>query len=367
MGDVMKTKKIIFSGGGTAGPVSPLLAIFDELSDPPLSPLKTRGGAKYKFLWIGTKSGVEKGMVEKENIKFKAITSGKLRRYFSWENFIDPFKILIGFFQSIFIILKFKPDLVMSAGGFVSVPVIWAAWCLRVPVLIHQQDIRPGFANKLMAPFAKIITVTFEKSLEDYGEKAEWVGNPIRESIKNYKLKITNKFNFNNNLPVVLVVGGGTGAGFLNDITIKSAKELSEVCNIVLLAGKGKITNYKLQITNLQIYEFLNVDEMAEALQMSDVVVSRSGLGLSTELSALAKPTIFIPIPDSHQEDNAQFFQEKESAIVLNQKTLTPKEFFNVLSILLIDPKAQEKLSQNISRAMKIGASEKIAEIVNYI
>ncbi len=357
-----KTKRIIFSGGGTAGPVSPLLAVAETIKN------YESKITNHKFLWIGTKGGVEKEMVEKENIEFKSIVSGKLRRYFSWQNFIDPFKISVGFFQSIFIILKFKPDLVMSAGGFVSVPVVWAAWLLRVPVLIHQQDVRPGLANKLMALFAKVITVTFEKSLEDYGKKAVWIGNPIRQSlIQNIEHITQNNFDFNNKLPIVLIVGGGTGAGFLNKIIIESAKELSEVCNIILIAGKDKIPNSKFQIPNLQVYEFLNAEDMAEVLNIADAVVSRSGLGLSTELSYLGKPTIFIPIPDSHQEDNAQIFRDKDAAIVLDQKKLTKEDFVKSIKRLLEDKKLQDKLSQNISQVIKKGANEEMVKIITSI
>ncbi|MBU4014724.1 glycosyltransferase, partial [Patescibacteria group bacterium] len=168
-------KKILLTGGGTGGSVAPLLAISDvgcRMSDV----------GKFKFTWIGTRNGVEKQMVQKENIKFISIASGKFRRYFSIKNFIDLFKIIFAFFQSLAILIKEKPALVMSAGSFVSVPVVWAAWLLRVPVLIHQQDVRHGLANKLMAPFANVITVTFEKSLADYGKKAVWTGNPAQNT-----------------------------------------------------------------------------------------------------------------------------------------------------------------------------------------
>ena len=170
-----KFVKIILTGGGTGGSVAPLLGVAEMLQRRDAkSCVSTDAG--YEFLWIGTKHGPERAMVEREKIEFIAIPSGKMRRYASFKNFIDPFFILAGFFKSLYIILKWKPDFVMSAGSFVSVPVIWAAWLLRVPSLVHQQDARPGLANVLMAPFAGVITVTFEKSLMDYGKKAVWIG-----------------------------------------------------------------------------------------------------------------------------------------------------------------------------------------------
>ncbi len=151
-----KSKKILLTGGGTGGSVVPLLAIVDEM--------KKQSDKEYNFLWLGSKKGPEKEMVEAENIRFRIILSGKWRRYFSIKDFTDLFKIKLAFWQSILIIIKEKPSLVISAGSFISVPVVWAAWLWRVPALVHQQDVRPGLANRLMAPFATVITVAFEKS-----------------------------------------------------------------------------------------------------------------------------------------------------------------------------------------------------------
>ncbi|MCU0679037.1 MAG: tryptophan synthase subunit alpha, partial [Planctomycetes bacterium] len=144
--------KICLTGGGTGGSVSPLLAIVDDLR------ARKQPDIKYDFYWLGTNSGPEKEMVAKEKIPFKAIAGGKLRRYFSWQNFLDPLKIIFGFGQSLLFLANWRPHLVISAGSYISVPVVWAGWILRIPVLIHQQDYEPGLANKLMAPFAKKIT-----------------------------------------------------------------------------------------------------------------------------------------------------------------------------------------------------------------
>ncbi len=349
-------KKVLLTGGGTGGSVAPLLAIADSL---PLC----------DFLWIGTRSGVERKMVENAGIEFKPIFSGKLRRYFSWRNFLAPFLTILGFVQSFFIILKWRPDLVMSAGSFASVPAVWAAWLSRVPVLIHQQDARPGLANKLMAPFARAITVAFEKSLADYGEKAVWTGNPVRRSltIRNKEQRTRNNFNLKSDLPVVLVIGGGTGAMAINKLIWRSLNELTRFCQVIHITGEGKKPNYKLQITNYKNYDFLNSEQMAEAYAAADVAVSRCGMGVLTELSYLGKPAILIPMPDSHQEENAAIFSEKQAAIVLSQKELTPEKLADNIKKLLNDEILRDKLAGNIKEVIKRGTNEKIAEIINDI
>ncbi|MEK7203105.1 MAG: undecaprenyldiphospho-muramoylpentapeptide beta-N-acetylglucosaminyltransferase [Patescibacteria group bacterium] len=359
-----KTVKILLIGGGTGGSVSPLLAIAEELR------IRNYELENFDFLWIGTKNGPEREMVEKENIPFKTIVSGKLRRYFSLQNFIDIFKIKIAFWQSLFILLKWRPDLVISAGSFVSVPAVWAAWFLGAKVLIHQQDVRPGLANRLIAPIANVISVTFENSLADYGKKAIWVGNPVRKqlSIINYQLKIKElkkKFNLQENLPIALIIGGGTGATAINKLVEQSLNELIKFCQIIHITGKNKsITNYKSQIMNYTQYEFLDIGRMAEVYNLADVVVSRCGLGVLSDLSYLGKPVILIPLPDSHQEDNVAVFAKAKAAIILKQKELTKEKLTDEIKKLIENKELQKTLSQNIKQVIKQGANKAIAEII---
>ncbi|MCK4553917.1 UDP-N-acetylglucosamine--N-acetylmuramyl-(pentapeptide) pyrophosphoryl-undecaprenol N-acetylglucosamine transferase [Candidatus Parcubacteria bacterium] len=365
-----KNVKILLTGGGTGGSVAPLLAVVEELCEKGAKP-PIGGLAPCDFLWLGTKCGHEKQMVENARIKFKPIFSGKFRRYFSLRNFIDPFFILAGFFQAFFIILKWKPDLVMSAGSFVSVPVVWAAWLLRVPVLIHQQDARPGLANKLMAPFASVITVTFEKSLKDYGKKAIWIGNFIRNEFINYKInkrEARQKLNLNNEKPAVLIIGGGTGAVVINKLVEQSLNELIKFCQIIHITGKGKGgLNIANKCKNYHPFEFMHIDGLIKAFTASDAVISRCGMGVLTELSYLAKPAILISMPDSHQEENAEIFKEKGAAIVLDQKKLTGEILVDNIRKLLGDKILRDKLSENISHVIKRGANEEIREIINDI
>jgi UDP-N-acetylglucosamine--N-acetylmuramyl-(pentapeptide) pyrophosphoryl-undecaprenol N-acetylglucosamine transferase len=184
-------------------------------------------------------------------------------------------------------------------------------------------DVRPGLANKAMAPFAKAITVTFEKSLADYGKKAVWTGNPSRFAICDLRFlkdDIIKRFNLKKNFPIVFIYGGGTGAEAINKLTEEKIDELCSFCQIIHSTGKGKMTLGRNE--NYHPFEFLNVNEMKAALVASDLVVSRAGLGALTEISQFAKPAIIIPMPDSHQEDNAALLVEKNAAVVLNQKSL---------------------------------------------
>lgn len=353
----MKKYKILLSGGGSGGPVTPLLAVADEFK---------KNKEAYDFFWIGTKNGPEKQMVEREGIEFESIFSGKLRRYFSLLNFIDLFLVFLGFLQSILILLKKRPNLIMSAGGFVSVPMVWAAGILRIPVLIHQQDIRPGLANKLMAPFARVITVTFEKSLKDYGKKAIWVGNPVRNRLEKYKMtkrEAIKKLGLNESLPVVLILGGGTGSLAINKLIEESLPELTGFCQIVHIAGKGKILEQE-SVKNYKVFEFLDLEGMVKVYTVADLVVSRCGMGVLTELSILGKSAILIPMPDTHQEDNAEIFSQEKAAIVLHQKNINAKIFASQIKQLLKDKELQKELSLNIQKVMKKNAGEEIVKII---
>jgi len=364
-----RIKRILLTGGGTGGSVMPLLAIYDDLTSQPPLLIRRGEGVRHEFLWIGTKYGPEREMVEKEKIEFKTITGGKLRRYFSLKNFIDPVLIAAGFFQSIFILLKWQPNLVISAGSFVSVPVIWAAWLLGLPIMIHQQDVRPGLANKLMAPLAKVITVTFEHSLKDYGKKAVWTSNPVRLSIVDCRMsneKNYDKFGLKHDLPVVLVVGGGTGALIINNLVRQSLKELTKFCQIIHIMGKNKrINNQELRIENYHAFEFLDAERIAEVLRLADLVVTRAGMSFLTELSYLGKPTIIIPLPDSPQEDNANIF--KAAAVVLKQKELTGEVLIKKIKDILADEKLRDDLSDKIKLVMKAKANENIMKILKMI
>jgi len=347
----MKKIRILFSGGGTGGSVTPLLAIYDSLDKD-----------KYNFWWIGTRNGPEKKMVMNKGIKYRYINSGKLRRYFSWKNFTDPLFIFFGFFESFYFLLFRRQDLIITAGSFVSVPLVWAAHILRIPVLVHQQDIRPGLANRLMLKSASVVTCVFEKSLRDYGRKAQWIGNPVRETLKTEKNH--DYFDFNGLIPTLLVIGGGTGAVNLNKLIYGSVNSLCSGMQIIHVAGKGKIEK-EIDNDSYRQFEFLEERDLAHAYAISDIVISRCGIGVLTELSFLRKASILIPMPNSHQEENAKVFREKNAAVVLDEKKLDKYSLIIAIEELLNNENKRKILSENIENIMKKNTNQKMIEIIN--
>ena len=341
------------------GSVSPLLAIYDELKEEHILD---------ESLWIGTKKGPEEKIIEKENIKFEAISAGKLRRYFDLRNISDLLKIKIGFWQAFFIIKKFKPDVILTAGSFVSVPVAWAANFLKVPVVLHQQDLRPGLANKLMIKTAKKITVSLDKSLNDFpANKVILTGNPIRkkirEEIKESKKEILKKYSLKNDLPVILIVGGGTGAQKINEHVWSSINELTKFCQIIHIAGQGKV-NTKIVHQNYKQFDFVT-DKMSEMLKIADVVISRAGMSFLTELAYFNKQTIIIPLPNSHQEENAKYFEKKDAGVYIDQNKLTTKKLINETQKLISDK--TNNLGKNMHNIFVDYVGKKNIEVIKNI
>ncbi len=345
-----KKIKIILTGGGTGGSVTPLLAIADELAC---------GEGRYSFTWIGTNDGVERYLTAHYPFTYKPIASGKLRRYFDIRNLTDIALIIIGFFQAFFILLSERPRLIVTAGSFVSVPVVWAGWLLGIPSLVHQQDIVPGLANKLMAPFARVITVAFEKSLSDYGKKAAWVGNPVRKEFITAQQNPPKPARKN-----IVVLGGGTGSEAINSLIADSLPGLTPVADVVHITGQRPVA-VEEAVPHYYSYEMLDPEHIAQALAGADLVVCRAGLGTLSELAFLGKPAVVIPIPDSHQEINAKYFQDRDAAIVLAQRTLDPDSFTATVKDMLDHEERREKMSQNMQEAMKTGANQAMHQMID--
>ena len=245
-------KKILLAGGGTLGSVSPLLAI----------------AKKYpaEYLFLGSEHGPERKFVVKQEINFKPIRSGKLRRYFSFKNLLDIFQIKLAFFQSLKILSKFKPDIILTAGSFVAVPVAWAGWILRIPVIVHQQDIKVGLANNLMAPFAKKITTLFPEQEKDFKRsKVVITGNPIRR----FTEVIDDR-------PIVVITGGGIGARGLNEFIKPFIPKLLEKYEVHHVLGKNN-WDQRLEVKGYFAYKMV-VDGMLSLLSRADIIISRAGI-----------------------------------------------------------------------------------------
>ncbi len=355
---------ILLSGGGTGGSVTPLLPVAKELQlDYPTA----------RFYFFGTENGPERELVSSfagAPIEFRTLPGGKWRRYFSFQNFFDTFKVAVAFFKARRELGRLRPDVVISAGSFSSVPLVWAAASRKIPVVIHQQDVRPGLANRLMAPFARVISVTFEKSLGDYGPKAVWIGNPInhREILAAQAASTETRRRYSRgDKPLILVIGGGTGAQAINDLVAKSLPDLTMSAQIVHLTGKGKSVRAGDGGSGYQTFEFLPHEEVLKLLAASDLVISRAGLGVLTELSAFGQAAIIIPIPASHQEDNASWLAREMAAKVISQAELTPESFISEIKNLLSNQPERERLGLRLRKVIKKGAAESLAGLVEEI
>ena len=378
--------KIVFCGGGTGGPITPLLGLIDELErqlrmkgmlkrnangQTSVGLLESEKQSELAVLWLGSGEGPESWLVGDKKVIFKKILSGKWRRYWDIRNITDIGRIFLAFWQSLFILITERPKAVVSAGSFVSVPVTWAAWLLKVPVLIHQQDARPGLANRLAAPFARVVTVAFEKSLADYGNKAVWTGNPVRREFTDIKITPTEakqKLGLTSKKPVVLVMGGGGGAQAINELAVGAIDELSSFCQVLHITGPGKYGEENISLAqanpNYRFFEFLDTFGMIKAFAAADVVVCRAGMATLTEISFLGKPAILIPIPDSHQEENARVFDERAAAIVLNQKGLMTYEFAANIREIIKNDVMRHHLVDNIQTIIRSTAAAEIAGLV---
>ncbi len=351
--------KIIFSGGGTLGPVTPLLAMKEIFEQ------------KYpmaEFVWIGTKAGPEKELVEKHGIRFIPLAGGKFRRYFSVLNVFDVFRIVRGFFQSLKILWKENPDICISAGGFISVPVHCAATLLAIPTWIHQQDIRVGLANRLMSPLASTITVAVKEQWKKFSyKKTFWMGNPIRQDLFLGNMqKARQLFGIHSSLPVVFATGGGTGSLKVNQMVVEALPHLEGICEMVHLSGKERphdLTNRAAVHSRFyHTYEFFT-SEMKHAYALAEVVISRGGFGTLTELAALKKCAILIPKP-GHQEENVQFLRQTNSAIMLDERNDNGLVLAGKIKELLADQMNRDMFANNLNALLPPARPQKVLEIL---
>ncbi|ONI46404.1 undecaprenyldiphospho-muramoylpentapeptide beta-N-acetylglucosaminyltransferase [Candidatus Epulonipiscioides gigas] len=277
-------KTIVLTGGGTAGHVTPNIALIPKL--------KADG---WDIKYIGSKKGIEKELIEKENIPYYSISSGKLRRYFTLENVKDPFKVIYGFVEAHKTLLKLKPQVVFSKGGYVSVPVVLAAKMLNIPVIIHESDITPGLANKIASKGAKKICVNFPETLKYVGSKGVLTGTPIREELfKGSKSKGQQICNFFDGKPIMLVMGGSLGSVKVNVALRDSLNELLKTFNVVHICGKGNV-NVSYNMKGYKQFEYVGT-ELCDIFAATDIMLSRAGANALAEIVALNIPNVLIPL-----------------------------------------------------------------------
>lgn len=310
-------KKIVLTGGGTAGHVTPNIALLPHLKD-----------AGFEVFYMGSYDGIEKRLIADFDIPYYGIATGKFRRYLDPKNFTDPFRVLKGYSEAKKYLKEIKPDVVFSKGGFVSVPVVRAAAALKIPCIIHESDMTPGLANKLCAPVATKICCNFPETLAMLPkDKAVLTGSPIREELSSgNKINGLDMCGFTANKPVVMVIGGSQGAASVNKAVRAALPKLLKDFQVVHLCGKEKVDNLLLNVEGYKQFEYLK-SELKDIFAMADLVISRAGANAICELLALNKPNILIPLPSAKSRGdqllNARSFESQGFSIVIDEDYLT--------------------------------------------
>lgn len=338
-------KRIVLTGGGTAGHVTPNIALLPKLQE-----------LGYKIDYIGSYEGIEKRLIESYEIPYHGISSGKLRRYFDVKNFTDPFKVLKGYGQAVRILKKLKPNIVFSKGGFVSVPVVLAAKHCKIPVIIHESDITPGLANKLAIPSATKVCCNFPETLQYLPQgKAILTGSPIRsELLKGDKNQAFKFCGFTEKKPVMLVIGGSIGSVFINQIVRESLPELLKKYQVIHLCGKGNLDVTLNETRGYAQYEYIK-DELKDLFAAADVVVSRAGANAICELLALHKPNILIPLSAAASRGdqilNAKSFEKQGFSYVIEEEKLTKERLLESIE-KVYENREEYKLAMKKSNQM---------------
>ena len=338
-------KHIVLTGGGTAGHVTPNIALIPKLRE-----------LGYKISYIGSYEGIEKKLIEELGIPYYGISSGKLRRYFDLKNFSDPFRVLKGFSQARKILKELKPDVVFSKGGFVTVPVVIAAKRLKIPALIHESDMTPGLANKLCLSSASRICCNFPETVANLpADKAVLTGNAENGR----------KFcGFTADKPVLMVIGGSLGAASVNDNVRKILPELLKEFQIVHLCGKGKTDESLNGTAGYVQYEYIQ-DELPDLFAMADIVISRAGANAICEIRELHKPNLLIPLSAKASRGdqilNARSFERQGFSKVLEEEEITEEKLLETIRQLYTD---RQKYTDAMAGNGQVDSISKITDLI---
>lgn len=347
----MNNLKIIMTGGGSAGHVTPNLALVPKLKE-----------LGYEIQYIGTKDGIERKIIEEEKIKYNIISSGKLRRYFDVKNFTDPFRVVKGVWDAYEIVKKEKPNIVFSKGGFVSVPVVIGAFLNKVPVIAHESDITPGLANKISSVYCTKMCVTFPESLKNNkNKKAVLTGTPIRDELysgnKFMGLKICD---FKNGKPVLLIIGGSLGSKAINETVRKALNELLLKYNIIHICGKNNLSKKYENENGYKQFEYIS-KELPHLFAAADIVLSRAGANVIFELLALKKPNLLVPLSTKSSRGdqilNAASFEKSGYSMIIQDENLNKDSLLKNL----------EELYENRQKYIKNMEESKISNGVDAI
>ena len=349
------SNKILLTGGGTAGHCTPNLALIPYL--------KQKG---YEVVYVGTKDGIEREIITDAGIKYYPISAGKLRRYFSLKNFSDPFKILSGYFQAKKVINKEKPCLVFSKGGFVTVPVVFAAKSKHVPIVLHESDYTPGLANRLCIPKADKVCVSFEATSKHIdGDKCVITGAPVRkELLSGIRATGLELLGFDGAKKVLLIMGGSLGAQAVNDAVDASIDELLKLFDVAHIRGKGKL-NPELEGKNGYVQmEYISA-ELPDVFACADLMLSRAGANAIFEILALNIPALLVPLPAASSRGdqvlNAAYFEKKGYSLVLNQDEVNEKTLIDGLKELLA---RADELKNNMHNSGMADGAKNVTQVI---
>ena len=350
-------KRIVLTGGGTAGHVTPNIALLPRLKE-----------LGYEIHYIGSYHGIERKLIEQYHIPYYGISSGKLRRYFDWKNFSDPFKVIKGYSQARSILKKLKPDVLFSKGGFVSVPVVMAAKHRKIPAIIHESDITPGLANKLAIPHAYKVCCKFPETLEYLpSEKAVLTGSPIRrELLSGNRQNGLSYCHFQSGKPVILIMGGSSGSQFINEMVRSILPELLKTYQVIHLCGKDNLdASYNNMVGYAQL-EYAN-KELSDLFAAADLVISRAGANAICELLALRKPNILIPLSANASRGdqilNAHSFERQGYSMVIEEEALNPTVLQNAVKSLYENRK---QYLNSMEKSELLNSVESVVQLIEH-
>ncbi len=353
----MQHADIVFTGGGSAGHVTPNIALIEAFQQD-----------KVNIAYIGSKTGIEKNLIEALNISYYPIETGKIRRYLTWQHLLEPFKIIYGFFQSLALLRKLKPSVVFSKGGFVSFPVVISAWCLKIPVVSHESDMTPGLANRLSKPFTQKFCINFEAGIKHFNDPSlvHVTGTPIRKALlSGDKQKAYELTGFSQSKPTLMVIGGSLGAQKINKVIREALPEILKKYQVIHICGKGNVESKFNDIAGYQQYEFVGAP-LGDLFALSDIVVSRSGANALCELLTLAKPHLLIPLSKEasrgDQLDNAAYFEKLGASKVLQEKELSAKRLLKDLDDLINNQAHYQQVIESLGYG---SATEKVKSILD--
>lgn len=351
-------KRIILTGGGTAGHVTPNIALLPRLKE-----------LGYDIQYIGSYNGMEKGLIEPLGIPYHGISSGKLRRYFSLQNFTDPFRVLKGFGEAKKLIKELQPDVIFSKGGFVTVPVVMTGKKCKVPTIIHESDMTPGLANKISIPAATKICCNFPETLEHLPkEKAVFTGSPIRQELLTGNADAALKFcGLSAGKPVILIIGGSLGSVVINNAVREILPDLLKDFHVIHLCGKGKVDDSLKSLEGYVQFEYIK-SELKDLFALADVVISRAGANAICELLALHKPNLLIPLSANASRGdqilNARSFERQGFSKVLEEEELNKSTLLDSLQTLFRDKESYIRAMQQSNQQNSIDTIIELIESV---